>query len=195
MENNSPPARQAQLVYNDGIIIRQIYFKFSNGRGCQSCGLGSKMVAAEDINSPTMVAVTPGRSQTTPQKFALYKRQENGNRESSLTKYNTQFAESNLTSTKAHYENTQATKLSHQSSTGGDSSSSVSEYETDSEEDESTSNPQDIDLSCFSKPSCSSPCINSEDVINQVLSPMKQALLDRMMSEFWVIFNQENDFI
>jgi hypothetical protein len=98
-----------------------------------------------------------------------------------------------LPSSKGCSKNTLATDLSPPPATGSDSGCSISEYETDWEEDEITSSIQDIDLSS-SLPG-NKPFLDNGhgDLINQVLSPMKQALLDRMMAEFWIIFNQETD--
>ena len=34
---------------------------------------------------------------------------------------------------------------------------------------------------------------NLEHLIKPLLSPIKQDLVDRMMNEFWAVFNQDND--
>jgi hypothetical protein len=98
-----------------------------------------------------------------------------------------------LPSPKGCSRNTLTTDLLAPRATRSDSGCSISEYETDWEEDEITSSIQDIDLSS-SLPDNKASLNNSPgDLISQVLSPMKQALLDRMMAEFWIIFNQETD--
>jgi hypothetical protein len=75
-----------------------------------------------------------------------------------------------------------------------DSSSSFSEYETDWEEDDPTDHFEDGEI--FATPRIDGNGLEKAggEVIDRVLSPMQQALLDRMMTEFWIIFKQENDF-
>jgi hypothetical protein len=72
--------------------------------------------------------------------------------------------------------------------------SSFSEYETDLEDDETTSDALDIDFSKVSKFWNESPEQARGEVISKVLSPIQQELLDRMMTEFWIIFKEEIDF-
>jgi hypothetical protein len=91
-------------------------------------------------------------------------------------------------------ENKQTAAVSSESGTGNDSDSSFSEYETDWEEDETADNSQDFELFTIPQAGCDNSDKARGEVISKVLSPMQQALLDRMMTEFWIIFKQENDF-
>lgn len=88
----------------------------------------------------------------------------------------------------------QVANMSPVSTTGSDSCSPLSDYETDLEEDEGTGTIPGVDLSSVPLSRVSSSDRACGDVISRILSPVKQELLDRMMTEFWVIFNQENDF-
>ena len=74
-----------------------------------------------------------------------------------------------------------------------DTDSSFSEYETDSEDEDTRDDSPDIDFSKVSQTWHESPENARGEVISKVLTPMQQALLDQMMTEFWVIFKQEID--
>lgn len=90
-------------------------------------------------------------------------------------------------------------------SVNGGSSSSRSntlsyftEDETDWGEDEFNNSVQDLDFSNFSSISqedCYSQAQVKDTLTRPVFSPMKQALIDRIMKEFWIIFNQETEGI
>ena len=57
---------------------------------------------------------------------------------------------------------------------------------------------QDLDFSSFSSISqedCFSQAQVKDTLTRPVFSPMKQALIDRIMKEFWIIFNQETEGI
>jgi hypothetical protein len=87
---------------------------------------------------------------------------------------------------------------------GGSSSSRsntlsyFTEDETDWGEDEFNNSVQDLDFSSFSSISqedCFSQAQVKDTLTRPVFSPMKQALIDRIMKEFWIIFNQETEGI
>jgi hypothetical protein len=84
--------------------------------------------------------------------------------------------------------------MSSEQVAGDDSCSSFSEYETDLEDDDTTDNFRDLELFTVRQTTSSSADNACGEVISTVLSPMQRALLDLMMTEFWIIFKQENDF-
>jgi hypothetical protein len=76
--------------------------------------------------------------------------------------------------------------------------SSFTEDDTDWGEDEMTGSLRDFHFSGFSELSRES--LSSQDQIKdtltrRVFSPMQQQLIDRIMKEFWAIFDQERDAI
>jgi hypothetical protein len=94
----------------------------------------------------------------------------------------------------ASHEEEQSDPTTSGSGSFDEPESSFSEYETDLEDDETTSDALDIDFSKVSKSWNDSPEQARGEVISKVLSPIQQELLDRMMTEFWIIFKQEIDF-
>jgi hypothetical protein len=84
------------------------------------------------------------------------------------------------------------------SSSRSNTLSSFTEDETDWGEDEVTNSVQDLDFSGFSSISqehCLSQARFKDSLTQPVFSPMKLALIDRIMKEFWIIFNQETESI
>jgi hypothetical protein len=84
------------------------------------------------------------------------------------------------------------------SSSRSNTLSSFTEDETDWGEDEVINSVQDLDFSSFSSISqedCLSQARVKDSLTRPVFSPMKQALIDRIMKEFWIIFNQETEGI
>ncbi|KAG4436548.1 hypothetical protein IFR05_007986 [Cadophora sp. M221] len=74
--------------------------------------------------------------------------------------------------------------------------SSFTEDESDWGEDDSTSSVQDMHFpgfSAFAKQDVLSPDQVKQSLTRPVFSPMKQELIDRIMNEFWVIFNQDSE--
>jgi hypothetical protein len=87
---------------------------------------------------------------------------------------------------------------------GGSSSSRsntlsyFTEDETDWGEEEANNSGQEIYFSSFSSISqkdCLSQAQVKDSLTQPVFSPMKLALIDRIMKEFWIIFNQETEGI
>jgi hypothetical protein len=80
------------------------------------------------------------------------------------------------------------------SSSRSNTLSYLTEDETDWGEDEIINSVHDLDFSSFSSISqedCLSQARVEDSLTRPVFSPIKQALIDRIMKEFWIIFNQE----
>ena len=76
--------------------------------------------------------------------------------------------------------------------------SSFTDDDTDWGEDDVTSSVQDLyfaGFSSYSKEDCLSQEEVKDNLTRPVISPMKQELIDRIMKEFWVIFNQESEAV
>jgi hypothetical protein len=85
--------------------------------------------------------------------------------------------------------------LSHVSPTRNNTLSSFTEDDTDWGEDEITGSLQDLhfaDFSAFSQEGVFSQDQMNETLMRPVFSPMKEELIDRIMKEFWSIFDQES---
>ncbi|PMD50679.1 uncharacterized protein K444DRAFT_274932 [Hyaloscypha bicolor E] len=88
--------------------------------------------------------------------------------------------------------------LPHVSPTRNNTLSSFTEDDTDWGEDEITGSLQDLhfaDFSAFSQESLFSQDQMNETLMRPVFSPMKEELIDRIMKEFWAIFDQESGTI
>jgi hypothetical protein len=91
-----------------------------------------------------------------------------------------------------HVPTVPASRVSSPSSTGFDTLSSFSDEETDWGEDESDTSVCPIGTSTSSQNEGSRGRLNGErDLIAPILSPVKQAVVDRIMKKFWEIFNAE----
>jgi hypothetical protein len=96
-------------------------------------------------------------------------------------------------------ESNNATQLSldllHVSPTRNNTLSSFTEDDTDWGEDESTGSLQDLhfaDFSPFSQEGLISQDQMKETLMRPVFSPVREELVDRIMKEFWAIFDQES---
>jgi hypothetical protein len=88
--------------------------------------------------------------------------------------------------------------LPHVSPTRNNTLSSFTEDDTDWGEDEITGSLQDLhfaDFSAFSQEGLFSQDQMNETLMRPVFSPMKEELIDRIMKEFWAIFDQESGTI
>lgn len=79
------------------------------------------------------------------------------------------------------------------SSERSDTHTSSSDNDTDWEEDEMADSLHKVRASTLHQASQSPQSSNIEHLIKPILSPMKGELVDRMMNEFWAVFNQDND--
>lgn len=87
---------------------------------------------------------------------------------------------------------TKDSEASHaDSSPGYDTLASITDDDTDWGEDEST----DAHVYHFSKSGEAACEEMNQTLIQPLLSPFKQELIGRIMKEFWIIFNQENETI
>ena len=91
------------------------------------------------------------------------------------------------------FENADIPIIPPEHESGDDECSSFAEYETDLEEDDTADGFQDFELFTVRQKTSGGADKACGEVISRVLSPMQQALLDRMMTEFWLIFHQAND--
>jgi hypothetical protein len=83
--------------------------------------------------------------------------------------------------------------VSPPSSTGFDTLSSFSDEETDWAEDESDISFDRIGTSISAQNQGTQGHLNGErDLIRSMLTPVKQAVMDRIMKKFWEIFNAES---
>jgi hypothetical protein len=80
-------------------------------------------------------------------------------------------------------------------SPGGDTPSSITDEDTDWSEDDINNSPQSSRVYYFSKTDQLDQGEIKETLVAPILSPFKKQLIDRIMKEFWVIFNQENEII
>jgi hypothetical protein len=83
-----------------------------------------------------------------------------------------------------------------ESSSRNNTLSSLADDDTDWGEDELTGNIQDLHFPGFSaiaRDGLLSQDQMEESLTRPIFSPMKQELIDRIMKEFWVIFNQETE--
>jgi hypothetical protein len=88
--------------------------------------------------------------------------------------------------------------LPHVSPTRNNTLSSFTEDDTDWGEDEIAGSLQDLhftDFSAFSREGLFSQDQMNETLMRPVFSPMKEELIDRIMKEFWAIFDQESGTI
>jgi hypothetical protein len=88
--------------------------------------------------------------------------------------------------------------LPHVSPTRNNTLSSFTEDDTDWGEDEIAGSLQDLhftDFSAFSQEGLFSQDQVNETLMRPVFSPMKEELIDRIMKEFWAIFDQESGTI
>jgi hypothetical protein len=91
-----------------------------------------------------------------------------------------------------HFSAIPTSRVSPPSSTGFDTLSSFSDEETDWGEDESDISLYNIGTARVSQNSGTQGHINGEqDLVRPVLSPVKQAVVDRVMKKFWAIFYAE----
>jgi hypothetical protein len=91
-----------------------------------------------------------------------------------------------------HVSTLPASRVSPPSSTGFDTLSSFSDEETDWGEDESDTSLYPIGTSTSSQNQGTRGHLNGErDFIKPILSPVKQAVVDRIMKKFWEAFNAE----
>ena len=66
---------------------------------------------------------------------------------------------------------------------------------TDWDEDDTYNSPQSSHVYRFSRTDEFDPEEIKETLVAPMLSPFKKQLIDRIMKEFWVIFNQESEII
>jgi hypothetical protein len=79
------------------------------------------------------------------------------------------------------------------SSDGSDSLTSASNNDTDWDEDEIADSLHKLRASTLPQASQPPQSSSIEHLVKPILSPMKRELVDRMMNEFWAVFNQDND--
>jgi hypothetical protein len=85
-----------------------------------------------------------------------------------------------------------ASRVPPPSSTGFETHSSFSDEETDWGEDESDTSLYPVGTSTSSQNEGTWGHLNGErDLIKPILSPVKQAVVDRIMKKFWEVFNAE----
>jgi hypothetical protein len=92
--------------------------------------------------------------------------------------------------------NEQSSSVQGEPSSRTNTLSSITEDDTDWGDDEITGSLQDLHFpgfSAFSKEKSPSQDLMKESLTQPIFSPMKQALTDRIMKEFWDIFNQESE--
>jgi hypothetical protein len=80
-------------------------------------------------------------------------------------------------------------------SPGCDTSSSITDDDTDWDEDDTNNSPQSSHVYRFSRTDELDQEEIKETLVAPMLLPFKKQLIDRIMKEFWVIFNQESDII
>jgi hypothetical protein len=80
-------------------------------------------------------------------------------------------------------------------SPGGDTLSSTTDDDTDWDEDDTNNSPQSSHIYRFSRTDELDQEEIKETLVAPMLSPFKKQLIDRIMKEFWVIFNQESETI
>lgn len=120
---------------------------------------------------------------------------EPGMQSTSCPSPNVECVSSNLANSIEPTENNQVPIMPSEYIDPTDSGSSFSEYETDLEDDEMRESIQDMDFRSIYSTNGDLRTATCGDMISKVLSPTQQALVDRMMTEFWIIFKQEADFI
>jgi hypothetical protein len=79
------------------------------------------------------------------------------------------------------------------SSKGSDTPISSSDNDEDWDEDEMTDSLHEIRVPTLPQAGQTHQASSLEHLINPMLTPMKRGLVDRLMNEFWAVFNQDND--
>jgi hypothetical protein len=78
-------------------------------------------------------------------------------------------------------------------SPGCDTPSSTTDDDTDWDEDDTNNSPQSSHIYRISRTDELDQEEIKESLVAPMLSPFKKQLIDRIMKEFWVIFNQESE--